>query len=73
MDDGAVNAVISPVKTRSYCRAHERDSKGPRGRAERRASAARPPPGWLEVKVCTELDTLNQGDTGVTGVVPGKK
>jgi hypothetical protein len=75
MDDGAVNAVISPVKTRSYCRARERDFKGPRGRAARRGSVARPSPGWLEDEVCTRWNTVNQGDAGRTGVVrtKGKK
>ena len=61
MDYGAVNANISPVKTRSYRRARERDFKGPRGRAERRASAARMPPGWLEDEFCTGLDIVIHG------------
>jgi hypothetical protein len=62
MDYGAVNAVISPVKTRSYRRARERGLKGPRGRAARRASAARPPPGGLEDEVCTRLERTEKGD-----------
>jgi hypothetical protein len=73
MEYEAVNAVISPIKTRSYCRARERDFKGPRGRAERRGSVARPSPGWLEDEVCTRWNTVKQGDARRTGFVPSEK
>ncbi len=49
MDDEAVNAGISPVKTRSYCREFERGYKGPRGRAERRAATPACPLGGLKM------------------------
>jgi hypothetical protein len=49
MDDEAVNANISPVNTRTYCRARETDLKGPTGRAERRGALPARPVGGLKI------------------------